>query len=99
VSEISPHTETIRFPVSGMTCGSCVNRITRVVQKLDGVIRVDVDLRKETATVRREPALVSNEELAAAVAEAGYEADLASAVVIPGSGQRSLIDRLLGRAR
>jgi hypothetical protein len=42
--------------------------------------------------------LVSNAKLAAAVAEAGYEADLASAVAVPASEARSLLDRLLGRA-
>jgi Cu+-exporting ATPase len=99
VREIGPTTETIRFPVAGMTCGSCVNRITRAVRKLDGVTKVDVDLRKETATVRREPALVSNAALAAAVGSAGYEADLASAVAVPASEARGLIDRLLGRGR
>jgi len=90
-------TETIRFPVAGMTCVSCVSRITRAVRRLDGVTKVDVDLRRETATVRREPALVSNVALAAAVAEAGYEADLAAAVVVPAVEPRSLFDRLFRR--
>jgi Cu+-exporting ATPase len=99
VTEISPKIETVRFPVAGMTCGSCVNRIARAVRKLDGVSTVHVDLRRETATVRREPALVSNAALAAAVAEAGYEADLASAIVVPGDEGQSFINRLLGRAR
>jgi Cu+-exporting ATPase len=99
VSEISPTTETIRFPVTGMTCGSCVNRITRAIRKLDGVTRIHVDLRQETATVRREPALVSNAVLAAAVAEAGYEADLASAVVVPAGQARGLLRRLFGSGR
>jgi Cu+-exporting ATPase len=97
VSETSPTTETIRFPVAGMTCGSCVNRIARAVRKLDGVTRIHVDLRKETATVRREPALVSNAALAAAVAEAGYEADMASAAVVPAGEARGLLGRLLRR--
>ncbi len=99
MTEPAPPAETIRFPVSGMTCNSCVNQITRALRKLDGVTKVAVDLRRETATVRREPALVSNVELAAAVAEAGYQADLASAVVIPGGEAGGLIDRLLGRVR
>ena len=72
-----------------MTCGSCVNRITRAVRKLDGVSKVHVDLRRETATVRREPALVSNAALAAAVAEAGYEADLDAAVVVETASARA----------
>lgn len=89
--------EVIRFPVAGMTCTSCVVGITRAVQKLEGVTRVRVDLRRETATVRREPALVSNAALAAAVADAGYEADVDAAVVLPAGADRSLRDRLLGR--
>lgn len=97
MSGTSPTAETIRFPVAGMTCGSCVNRITRAVRKLEGVTRVDVDLRRETATVRREPALVSNASLAAAVAGAGYEADLTVAVVVPPGSERGILARLLGR--
>ena len=90
--------ETVRFPVSGMTCTSCVVRITRAIRKLDGVTRVDVDLRRETATVVREPASVSDAALAAAVAEAGYEADLAAVVALPTIIRPSLLERLLGRA-
>ena len=90
-------TETIRFPVAGMTCGSCVNRITRAVRRLDGVTRVKVDLGRETATVRREPALVSNAALAAAVAEAGYQADMTAAVPVAADEARGWLERLLGR--
>jgi Cu+-exporting ATPase len=60
VTATSPAEEVIRFRVRGMTCGSCVNRIMRAVGKVEGVTKVRVDLRTETATVRREPALVSN---------------------------------------
>jgi Cu+-exporting ATPase len=89
--------EAIRFPVAGMTCGSCVNCITRAIRRLDGVTKVSVDLRNETATVRREPALVSNAALAGAVADAGYTADLAAAVVVPPDEPHGLLDRLLHR--
>jgi Cu+-exporting ATPase len=97
VTAPGPVLETIQFPVRGMTCSSCVNRIARAIGKVDGVTRVRVDLGRELVTVRREPALVSNATLAAAVTGAGYEADVQSAVVVaPGTG-RSPIDRLLGR--
>ena len=98
MSAPSPTSETIRFPVAGMTCGSCVNRIMRAVQQLDGVSKVRVDLRQETTTVRREPALVSNASLAAAVSHAGYAADLDAAVILPPGADRSFLDRMLGRA-
>ncbi len=92
MSTPDPATETVRFPVRGMTCGSCVSRITRAVRQLDGVTKVHVDLRRETVTVRREPALVSDAALAATVEAAGYRADLAAVegglCVCAGSGQR-----------
>jgi copper chaperone CopZ len=97
VTNVARPPEIIRFPIAGMTCGSCVVRITRAIRKLDGVTRVDVDLRRETATVRREPALVSNVALATAVAEAGYQADLEAAELVAASEGRSLFGRLLGR--
>jgi P-type Cu+ transporter len=94
-------TETIRFPVAGMTCASCVNRITRAIRRLDGVTKVHVDLRRETVTVVREPASVSDAALAAAVTGAGYEADLAAVIPVPSSsnGAYSLVHRLLRRSR
>ena len=95
----TPTAETIRFPVAGMTCNACVNRITRALRQVSGVTKVHVDLRSESVVVRREPALVSNAALAAAIAEAGYEANLASAVIVPAAESGGLFGRLFGRAR
>lgn len=99
MSAPSPATETIRFPIRGMTCASCVNRIMRAVRRVDGVTRVAVDLRRESATVRREPALVSNAALAAAVADAGYVADLGAVEVLPPGADATFLERLVGRLR
>ena len=41
----------VRFPVEGMTCASCVNRIERYLRKVDGVQEVNVNLATESATV------------------------------------------------
>jgi copper chaperone CopZ len=95
VSDARP--ETIRFPVEGMTCVSCVGHIEHAVRGVEGVRRVRVDLRRETTTVSREPALVSNAALAAAVAAAGYRADLEAAVAVPADEARNWLARLLGR--
>jgi len=88
--------ETIRFPVAGMTCGSCVVHITKALRPLPGVQAVRVDLRAETVTVRREPALVSSAALVAALADAGYDAELGAAVVIPDQQRRGWLARLRG---
>jgi Cu+-exporting ATPase len=93
VSEI----ETIRFPVAGMTCGSCVARIERTVKRVVGVESVRVSLRNETMTVRRDPALVSNAALAQAVEAAGYRADADRAEPATAEVSRGLLARLLGR--
>lgn len=97
MNDVSPTAELVRFPVAGMTCSSCVNRITRAIRRLDGVTRVNVDLRRETATVRREPALVTDAALAAAVAGAGYVADVEALVIVPANDGRTFTDRILRR--
>ncbi|HET7181351.1 MAG TPA: cation transporter, partial [Candidatus Limnocylindrales bacterium] len=66
--------EIVSFPVEGMTCASCVNRITRFLQKVDGVEDANVNLAAESATIRFDPARTSVPDLIAAVDAAGYVA-------------------------
>lgn len=90
--------EALRFPVSGMICGTCVGRITRALRRLDGVAAVRVNLADETVAVRRDPRLAPDPAIVAALAEAGYEAHLDAAVpVAPDLGSRGLLSRILGR--
>jgi P-type Cu+ transporter len=81
---------TISFPVYGMTCTSCVVRITRVVKRIDGVGRVKVDLGREMVTVERQSAAL-DALLASAITAAGYEPDLS--VAIETDAPPSLIER------
>src|SRR2546422_8258238 len=64
----------LSIPVEGMTCASCVNRITRFLQRVDGVENAQVNLATESATVRFDPSRVGLTDLAAAVEAAGYVA-------------------------
>ena len=66
----------VRFPVEGMTCASCVNRIERYLRKVDGVEQANVNLATESASVRFDPARVDLDDLGKAVEAAGYEARL-----------------------
>ena len=89
--------ETIRFPVAGMTCSSCVSRITRSLRKIDGVARVKVDLRHETATVSRTRGSAPDAALEAAVERAGYTANLMAQVSVPAEAPRGWLANLFSR--
>ena len=68
------HLEVVAFPIEGMTCASCVNRITRFLRKVDGVEEANVNLATESATVRYDGARVDIAGLVAAIEAAGYTA-------------------------
>jgi P-type Cu+ transporter len=79
MSHASDATSPIRivsFPVDGMTCASCVNRVTRFLSRVDGVAEANVNLATESATVRFDARRVQLADLAAAVEAAGYAARL-----------------------
>lgn len=69
----------VRFPVEGMTCASCVNRIERHLNKLEGVARANVNRATESAAVAYDPVRVGLDDLGRAVEAAGYEARLEQA--------------------
>src|SRR5512132_1367914 len=66
--------EIVSFPIEGMTCASCVNRITRFLSKVEGVEEANVNLASESATVRYDATALSVADLVAAVDAAGYVA-------------------------
>lgn len=57
--------------VEGMMCEHCVAHVTKALQGVEGVDSVDVNLKKKTAVVTFSES-VSDEQLTAAVADAGY---------------------------
>ncbi|MES2209999.1 MAG: heavy metal translocating P-type ATPase [Chloroflexota bacterium] len=80
----------VRFPVEGMTCASCVNRIERYLRKVDGVEEANVNLATETAAVRFDPARVDLDRLRSAVEAAGYEARMDHVERTGEGGQRAV---------
>jgi Cu+-exporting ATPase len=89
----------VSFPVEGMTCASCVNRITRFLQKVDGVEDANVNLATESATVRFDPAATDVPRLAAAVEAAGYVARVDHIEADGREAQPSFADRHLADTR
>jgi P-type Cu+ transporter len=62
----------IALDVEGMTCASCVNRIERHLNKVDGVAEASVNLATERAKVSYDAAKVDVAQLVGAVERAGY---------------------------
>ena len=60
------------LPILGMTCASCVSRVERALRKPPGVLKADVNLATEKATVTYIPGQASRDDLVAAVKAAGY---------------------------
>ena len=62
------------FGVKGMHCASCVAIIENSLKKVDGVLDATVNLATEQATVKYDPAKVTEDKLYGAVSNAGYQA-------------------------
>jgi Cu+-exporting ATPase len=77
-----------------MTCASCVSRVERALNELDGVDAASVNLATEGATVAFDPSQLGVEELIGAVASIGYQADLPLERLRP-EPDRSVRTRLL----
>ncbi len=60
------------FPVSGMTCASCVDRVEKALSGVPGVVSANVNLASEKATVEYTEG-TSIADLKQAVKDAGYE--------------------------
>lgn len=72
VSEVlSTEWTSTTFSVDGMTCASCVRRVEKALEKVDGVEGVSVNLATESARVDISPA-VTADVLRQAVISAGY---------------------------
>ncbi len=70
--------ETLRLPVTGMTCAACSSRVQRVLQKQPGVTDASVNLMMKSATVSFDPSAVSPDALVRAIEGAGYGASIAN---------------------
>jgi copper chaperone len=62
--------------VDGMTCGGCVNAVTKALKAVDGVRDIVVTLEPGEARIEFDERATSLEQLNAAVQEAGYQVDV-----------------------
>lgn len=75
MSEIA-HTKQIDLDIEGMHCAACSASIERVVNKMDGVERCNVNLVMNSAQVVYDPKKVKLQEILQAIAKAGFVASV-----------------------
>jgi len=74
------------LPIIGMTCASCVSRVEKALRMPAGVLKADVNLATEKATVSYIPGQASYKDLVAAVRGAGYDV----VEPAPGTGEEGI---------
>lgn len=70
-------TERITLPIAGMSCQHCVQRVKDALEDVEGVTSAAVNLDEEQAVVACVET-VTRDDLAEAVAEAGYSVPTAA---------------------
>ena len=65
-----------KFDVTGMTCAACQANVTKAVQKLDGVLQVDVNLLSGSMQVEFDEKKSSIKKIENAVKKIGYGASV-----------------------
>ncbi len=63
----------IELPVEGMTCASCASRITRALNKIDGVDMAEVNLASSKASIRFDPAQTDVAAFTERIERLGYQ--------------------------
>ena len=96
------NSETLIIPVAGMTCAACVHHVGEAIRTVPGVANVSINLATARATVSLDDVAVDDpplDELARAVADAGYRLDTAATNSEADTGrsdeERDLLRRML----
>ena len=69
------HMHTTTLNIKGMTCGHCVQAVTKALEGVDGVRAADVELQPGIARVQHDALRADVDALKAAVADEGYTAE------------------------
>ena len=74
VAELPEGRARVELPVKGMTCGGCVAAVKIAVKKLDGIVEVDGNHKKGTATIVYERDKTTVSEIVKAINKTGFKA-------------------------
>lgn len=68
--------KTIKIKCSEMSCDACKKSITRSIKQLQGIIKLDINLKNKIITVVIDDTKTDEQSVLNAVIEAGYEAEI-----------------------
>ena len=71
-----PATKETLLAVRGMICSSCSGSVEQALRKLDGVVNVKADIRKDAVLVKYDEKKVTPRKMLATLRKAGYPARL-----------------------
>ena len=60
--------------IEGMHCDGCVNRLTKVLKALDGVVDAKVSLENKSTEIKYDENELELDDIKQAVSDAGFEA-------------------------
>lgn len=60
--------------IEGMHCDGCVNRLTKVLKELDGVVDAKVSLENKSTEIEYDENELELDDIKQAVSDAGFEA-------------------------
>jgi Cu+-exporting ATPase len=80
--------EKVMLPIQGMSCASCVKKVEKALNGLEGVVRATVNFATERASVEYVPGAVTLEDFRRAVQGAGYEV-----LEVEAARKEELVDR------
>jgi copper chaperone CopZ len=84
-AEAAATLDTVALHVDGMTCGGCTIATRKVLERLDGVTKADVDYDRKRAVVTYDPSKVTVAQMITAVATLKYTATVIAPAVQSGS--------------
>ncbi|ADJ29656.1 heavy metal translocating P-type ATPase [Nitrosococcus watsonii] len=68
--------QTLVLPIKGMTCATCSTRLERVLNKILGVVKSQVNLASEQANITFDPQQTSPQRFYQAITQAGFSVPL-----------------------
>lgn len=66
--------QTVKIPTPTVQCGMCKSKIEKYLDRYDGVLSTVVNVKKKETTVKYVTDRINEEEIKAAIANAGYDA-------------------------